>query len=159
MRGFKEIEVLMDFLFWCAHGPFLFPPTFPHLTFIHSRCYIRRRHILFLHSTHDRSAMYRVAASHGAFRRIGHIAPLARSTHLLATLPAKARTTPMVRAYERSLSYLLTQPTQFLRSKKAPTNISSRRRFTTETQETTIVEEEVSRETTDNVRPWKPMLS
>ncbi|KAF9326844.1 mitochondrial escape protein 2 [Podila minutissima] len=49
----------------------------------------------------------------------------------------------MVRAYERSLSCLPTQPTQFLRSKKAPTNISSRRRFTTETQETTVVEEEL----------------
>ncbi|KAG0096400.1 mitochondrial escape protein 2 [Podila epicladia] len=49
----------------------------------------------------------------------------------------------MVRAYERSLSCLPAQPTQLLRSKKAPANISSRRRFTTETQETAAIEEEL----------------
>lgn len=137
--------------------PFLIPPLHftPHS---HSLLLILLCHIPFPPFTHNRSTMYRVAASHGAFRRIGHVAPLARPTHLLATLPARTRTTPMIRSYEGPWSCLPTQPTQLLRTKKAPTNINSRRRFTTETQETTAVEEEVNRGPT-HTRPWKPMSS
>lgn len=107
-------------------------------------CCIPLLHIPFPHSTNNTNTMYRVAASHGACRRIGHVALTARPTRLLATLPTRAHTTSMVRAYERPFSCLPTQPTQLLQTKKAPTNIGPRRRFTTEIQETSVVEEEVT---------------